>query len=75
MQALYIYVMKEYKLDKTAFKIQSFKEAEMSNVADKETSYAERLRMAYYLNSIAYRFSRNDPPRLDKTLFTSRKQS
>jgi len=66
--------MKEYKFDKTAFKAQSFKEAEMANVADNDVSYAERLRRAYYLNSIAFGFSRDNPPRLDKTIYSSRKQ-
>jgi hypothetical protein len=66
--------MKEYKFDKTAFKIQTFRESEMSNVTGNDISYAERLRMAYYLNAIAYGFSRNNPPKLDRTFFVSRKQ-
>jgi len=66
--------MKEYRLDKTAFKVQTFNESDMANVCGKEVSYSERFRRAYYLNSIAYQFSRQNPPRLDKTVFSSRKQ-
>lgn len=65
--------MKEYRLDKTAFKMQTFEEADMSNVYGKEISYSERFRRAYYLTSIAYKFSRENPPRLDRTFFSSRK--
>ena len=51
----------------------TFKEAEAANVFDKQVSYAERLRQAYYLISQAYGFSMTDQPKLDKEHFSSRK--
>jgi hypothetical protein len=65
--------MKEYRLDKTVFKAQTFEEADMANVYGPEVSFAERFRRAYYLISHAYRFSREDPPKLDRTIYSSRK--
>ena len=32
-------------------------------------SYCERLRAAYYLNSVAFNFDLNNPPKMDKTIF------
>ena len=65
--------MKEYRLDKTAFKMQTFEEANMNNIFDDDVPLAERLRQAYYLTSIAYGFSRDNPPKLDKSVFSMRK--
>ena len=65
--------MADYKFDRTAFRIMTFKEAEAANVFDKQVSYAERLRQAYYLISQAYGFSMTDQPKLDKEHFSSRK--
>ena len=67
--------MSDYKFDRNAFKIQTFQEADRANIFDKETSYVERLRQAYYLISQAYGFSMSDQPRLDKSHFSSRKLS
>lgn len=64
--------MKEYKLDKTAFRMMTFEEADKANVFDKEVSYGERLQEAYYLISQAYNFSIEAPPKLDKNCFSSR---
>jgi len=33
----------------------------------------ERLEIAYYLASIAYNFDINNPPRMDKTIFSAEK--
>lgn len=38
----------------------------------KTLTWQERLRIANYLNSVAYIFPENDPPRLDKTVFSVR---
>lgn len=65
--------MSDYKFDRTAFKIKTFKEAEAANVFDKSIPYTERLRQAYYLISQAYGFSMNDQPTLDRKTFSSRK--
>lgn len=65
--------MSDYRFDRTAFKMQTFKEADRANVFDKSISYAERLRQAWYLISQAYGFSMSDQPRLDRNCFSSRK--
>jgi hypothetical protein len=67
--------MKEYKLDRTVFKMMTFKEADRRNVFDKNVSYSQRLEEAYYLILKAYGFSMDSQPRLDRTYFSSRKQS
>jgi hypothetical protein len=67
--------MSDYRFDRTAFKIQSLKEADQSSVFDKTVSYSERLRQAYFLISQAYGFSMSDQPRLDKSCFSSRKSN
>jgi hypothetical protein len=65
--------MSDYKFDRTAFRIVTFKEADAANVFNKHVSYPERLRQAYYLISQAYGFSMTDQPKLDKGHFSSRK--
>ncbi|RFM25571.1 hypothetical protein DXN05_24355 [Deminuibacter soli] len=67
--------MSDYKFDRNAFKMQTFQEADRANIFDRETSYQERLRQAYYLISQAYGFSMTDQPKLDKSYFSSRKLS
>jgi hypothetical protein len=65
--------MSDYRFDRTAFKMQTFQEADLANVYDRDIPYVERLRQAYYLISQAYRFSLSDPPKFDKSCFSSRK--
>jgi len=36
----------------------------------KKQSIEERFRAAFYLNSIAYNFDLNNPPLMDKTVFS-----
>ena len=64
-----------FKLDRTAFRKQSFEEAANYTTAYKKLTVNERLRIAYYLNSIAYNFDINYPPKMDKTVFEIRKGS
>lgn len=60
-------------MDKTAFKIQTFEEADdtMRNYSD--FTPAERVRIYWHLTSIAYKFDPDNPPRMDKTVFQMRK--
>ena len=67
--------MSDYKFDRTAFKMQSFSDADKANIFEKNTSFSERLRQAYFLISQAYGFSMSDQPKLDRTHFSSRKLS
>lgn len=64
--------MSSYRLDRTAFKAQTAEEA--SNHVDyyKSLTWQERLRIANYLNSIAFNYPENNPPRLDRTKFSVR---
>ncbi len=62
-----------YRLDKSAFKIQSFEEADQNFDYWKTKSVEERLKAAYYLISCAYNFPPDDPPKLDREAFSMRK--
>ena len=66
-------MMNDYKLDRTAFKMQTFEETDMQYEYWKKQSIEERFRAAFYLNSIAYNFDLNNPPRMDRTAFSMRK--
>lgn len=63
----------DFKLDRTAFSAHSHKEEEKSK-AYKNKSHRERLEIAFYLNSIAYNFDMNNPPKMDRTASSTRKQ-
>jgi len=68
-------IMKPYRLDRTAFKAQTAAESSDNYDYWKQQSYTERLRAAFYLNSVAYNFDINNPPRLDRNVFKIRKRS
>jgi hypothetical protein len=65
--------MSEYHLDRTAFKAQTAEEA-VKRQAEyyRSLTWQERLRMANYLNSVAFNYPENYPPRLDRTVFSVR---
>lgn len=61
------------RLDRTAFRAGSFKDADDHYRHDwRDATPAERLRAAWYLTSVAFRFALSDPPRLDRTAFSTR---
>lgn len=64
--------MNDYKLDRTAFKMHHTEDGSNNYSYWKSKSFAERLRAANYLNSVAYNFPLNDPPKLDRTYFKMR---
>ncbi|HZY40062.1 MAG TPA: hypothetical protein VFE53_25595 [Mucilaginibacter sp.] len=65
--------MGSYRLDRTAFKAQTAEEATKSQAEYyRSLTWQERLRIANYLNSIAYNYPENEPPRMDKTVFSMR---
>lgn len=64
--------MAGYKLDRTVFKMHHAKDASNNFKYWKSQSIEERLRAANYLNSVAYNFPVNDPPKLDRTYFKMR---
>jgi len=64
--------MSSYRLDRTAFKAQTAGQASNHAAYYKTLTWQERLRIANYLNSIAYNYPENEPPRMDKTVFSIR---
>jgi hypothetical protein len=65
--------MGSYSLDRTAFKAQSAEQASKSQAEYyRSLTWQERMRIANYLNSIAYNYPENEPPRMDKTVFKVR---
>jgi hypothetical protein len=61
--------MSEYRLDRTKFQAHTAEKAADHASYYKKLSWQERLRIALYLNSMAYNFPENHPPRMDKTKF------
>jgi hypothetical protein len=61
--------MKPFKLDRTSFKSQTIEEASHCYGHWEMKSHAERLSAAFYLNSVAYNFNLDNPPRMDRTFF------
>ncbi len=64
--------MSSFRLDRTAFKAQTAEEAANQAAYYKSLTWQERLRIANYLNSVAYNYPENEPPRLDRTAFKIR---
>jgi hypothetical protein len=64
--------MSSYRLDRTAFKAQTAEEAADHAAYYRNLTWQERLRIANYLNSIAYNYPENEPPKMDKTIFSMR---
>jgi hypothetical protein len=62
--------MSNFKLDRTAFKPQTM--AEAANHADfyRKLTWQERLAITAFLNSVAFRFDSNHPPRMNRSTFS-----
>ncbi|MEO8087985.1 MAG: hypothetical protein ABI763_14265 [Bacteroidota bacterium] len=65
--------MMKFKLDRTAFSMHSLEVNEPAINYWKDKTIDERLAATFYLNSVAYNFDLNNPPRLDRTVFSMRK--
>jgi hypothetical protein len=61
------------KLDRTAFRAGTYQELDHNYDFWSQKSMAERLIAANYLNSVAFNFDIDNPPRMDKTVFSMRK--
>lgn len=61
--------MSEFRLDRTYFRMEKSDDAVNEYAYWKNKTNEERLAAAFYLNSVAYNFDINDPPRMDKTIF------
>jgi hypothetical protein len=64
-----------YRLDRTAFKIMNFEEADNYMRDYKKYTWQQRLSISLYLTSIAYKFNLHDPLHLDKNFFRIIKRS
>ncbi|MGZ3755346.1 MAG: hypothetical protein ACXVAY_11765 [Mucilaginibacter sp.] len=65
--------MSNYRLDRTAFKARTAEEASKTHREFYKTlTWQERLRIANYLNSVAYNYPEGEPPKMDKTVFRIR---
>jgi hypothetical protein len=65
----------EYRMDRTAFQMFSFAEADTQMQQSKNLSQEERFRQFNYLMSVAYRFLGESWPVIDKTAFEMRKNN
>ena len=61
----------EFRLDRTVFAGMTFQEADAANDYKNKTP-KERLEIAAYLNSVAYNYPINNPPKMDRTIFEAR---
>ncbi len=64
--------MTNFRLDRTAFKAQTVNEASDHGSYYRRLSWTERLAATNYLNSVAFNFDINDPPRLDRSKFSAK---
>lgn len=62
--------MEKFRLDRTAFKAQTLEAAAQHSEYYKKLTWQERLQIADYLNSVAYNYDLNNPPKMDKTKFS-----
>jgi len=62
-----------YRLDRSAFKIQTFKEADNTSAYWLKKTPEERLKAAWFLTCAAFSIDYTNPPRLDRQQFSMRK--
>ena len=68
--------MTDFKLDRNAFWSGTHEEQELRDrEISKNMSVEERLRASWYLTLRAYGYDPENPPRMDKTVFSVRKRS
>ncbi|MDQ2794413.1 MAG: hypothetical protein M3Y12_10470 [Bacteroidota bacterium] len=61
-----------FRLDRTAFHAGTHAQAAAYHRQQQPETMAKRLRAAHYLNSVAFNFDLDNPPRLDRTAFSCR---
>ncbi len=62
-----------YRLDRSAFKIQTFQEADNSTAYWLKKTIEERWKAAWFLTCAAYGIDYKNQPRMDRQLFSMRK--
>ncbi len=58
-----------FKLDRTAFKPQTTLEAANHSDYYKKMTWQERLSVTAYLNSVAFQYNADNPPRINRNQF------
>jgi hypothetical protein len=66
---------KKYRLDKSAFQAMTVQEADDYMRNYRNYNWKDRLRISFYLTSLAYSFDLNAPPKMDKSVFKALKQN
>ncbi len=66
---------KKYRLDKTAFQAMTVQEADDYMRDYRKSNWKERLKISFYLTSLAYGFDINNPPKMNKTVFNALKNT
>lgn len=61
--------MSPYRLDRSAFKAQTAEQAADHSDYYRKMTWQERLKVAAYLNGIAFNHPEGQPPKMDKTKF------
>jgi len=61
-----------FRLDRTAFHAGTHEENAHYHAQHQPATMVERLRAAAYLNSVAYGYDLQNPPKLDRTAFSTR---
>ena len=64
-----------FRLDRTTHHAGTHEQAAQYHARHQPATPAERLRAAAYLNSVAFGYDLNNPPRLDRTAFSTRKHA
>lgn len=64
-----------FRLDRTAFHAGTHEQNAQYHAAQQPATPTERLRAAAYLISVAFGYDINNPPRLDRTVFSCRQQA
>jgi hypothetical protein len=64
--------MSNFKLDRTTFKAQTMEEAANHSEYYKKMTWQERLSVTAFLNSTAYQFDINHPPRMNRNFFAAK---
>jgi hypothetical protein len=61
--------MADFRLDRHAFKAHTAAEASIHAEYYRSLHWKERMKIAAYLNSVAFRYDPQHPPRMDRTAF------
>ena len=64
--------MSNFKMDRTAFKPQTMTEAANHSEYYKKMTWQERMTITTFLNSIAYKFDINNPPKMNRNIFVAK---